>query len=149
MFFVQPECRSEIANRRRLGRWTTRSLRRVPMIAIAAVSFAACSTRSLSGIEAAAGGPAIEHAAAACEARYQSRALTSYAEIAQCEREVSLPEQQRDGPYMTLLYETAWDNEIELYRQIDAGTLTKAQADQQQAIDARNMITIIRSIRRF
>jgi len=148
VFFVQPECRTEIQDRRRGGR-PTRSLRRVLMIAMAAAALAACSTRSLSGIEAAAGGAAIERAAADCAARYQSHALTSYAQVAQCEREVGLPEQQRAGPYMTLLYEVAWDNEIELYRQIDAGTLTKAQADQQQAIDARNMITIIRSIRRF
>lgn len=119
------------------------------VIPLAAAALAACSTRSLSGIDAATAGPAIETAVADCEARYQNRALSSYEQVAQCEEAVALPEQQREGPYLTGLYEVAWSNKIELYRKVDAGTLTKPEADRQQAIDSRNMIAIIRSIRRF
>jgi hypothetical protein len=69
--------------------------------------------------------------------------------VAQCEEAVALPEPQREGPYMTGLYEVAWSNKIELYRKVDAGALTKPEADRQQAIDSRNMIVIIRALRRF
>ena|ERR1700722_3742881 len=128
---------------------TARSTLRVLVILLAAAALAACSTRSLEGLDAATAGPAIDHAVADCEARYQSRALTSYEQVAECEQAVALPEQKRAGPYLGLLYTTAWDNKIELYRDVDAGRLAKPDADQQQAIDSRNMITIIRSIRRF
>jgi len=142
LFLVEHPDRVDI-DRHRLARF------RFLIIPLAAATLAACSTRSLSGIDAATAGPAIDTAVAECEAQYRNRALTSYEQVAQCEEAVALPEQQREGPYLTGLYEVAWSNKIELYRMVDAGALAKPEADRQQAIDSRNMIVIIRSIRRF
>jgi hypothetical protein len=119
------------------------------LLLVLAIGLGACSTRSLAGLETAADGPAVQQAVADCEARYQGGALNSYRLVAECERAVALPEEQREGPYLTGLYEVLWRNKIELYDKIDAGRLTKPEADQQQAIDARNIVGIVRDIRRL
>jgi hypothetical protein len=65
LFFAEPAHRVEI-DRRRVARL------RCLVIPLAAAALAACSTRSLSGIDAATAGPAIDAAVADCEARYRS-----------------------------------------------------------------------------
>jgi hypothetical protein len=120
---------------------------RLSALVMAAAALGACSVRSLDGIGAAAGGPAIDQAVTECEARYQAHALTGWEQVAQCEREVATPRQLQEGPNLALLYDETWDNKTRLYRAIDRERLTKAEADARQAIDTRNMITIIQSIR--
>ncbi|MEJ0068075.1 MAG: hypothetical protein WDO24_04385 [Pseudomonadota bacterium] len=48
---------------------------------------------------------------------------------------------------MAGLYAGIWNDKIELYRQVDQGRLSKADADRQIAIDADNRLSIVRSLR--
>ena len=122
---------------------------RISAVAVAALALGACSVRSLDGIEAAADGPALQAAVAECEGRYQAGQLTGWEQVAHCERAVATPRQLEAGPSLGLLYDETWDNKTALYRAVDRARLTKAEADTRQAVDTRNMITIIESIRRF
>lgn len=115
----------------------------------AAAALAGCSVRSLDGIEGAAAGPAIDQAVAACEGRLASQMLVSHEAVALCERTAALPGQLAQGPALEIFYDGVWANKAALYREVDRGHLTQEQADAQQAIDTRNMISIVRSIRRF
>ena len=93
-------------------------------------------------------GPAIQAADAACEPKFADRTLTSLAALAECQRDVALPLQQRDAPGLADMYRGLWRDKIALYARVDRGELTRAAADRAIAIEADNWLTNIRSARR-
>ena len=93
--------------------------------------------------------PEIEAAIATCETKYAEHALTTFAQVAECERDLALPQEQRQQPGLAPLYAAIWNEKIELYSEVDQGRLSKAEADRQHAIDADNRVSIVRSLRRL
>jgi len=93
--------------------------------------------------------PVIHQAITTCEGRYDDHRLTTFAQIAECERDLVVPQLQRDRPRQSGLYAVLSDDKIELYREVDRGRLSKSEADRRYAVEVDNRISIIRSMRRI
>jgi len=92
-------------------------------------------------------GPEVQVAVATCEQQYAARALTSLAQVAQCERAIALPQQIQHTPWLSGMYEGLWRDTIALYARVDGGELSKAEADRRIAIERRNWFTNINAMR--
>jgi hypothetical protein len=117
------------------------------LAAITVLSAFGCATAP-SQPGAVIAGPEVQAAVAACEQKYASRALTNLAQVAECERDLALPEEQRQQPWLSGLFAGVWGDKIALYAQVDRGELTKEEADRKVAIEADNWLNNIRSARR-
>jgi hypothetical protein len=117
------------------------------LAAVAVVSTFGCAAPPAQP-DAMVSDPEIQAATTACEQKYASHALTSWSQVAECERDLALPEEQRQQPSLSGLYAQIWRDRIELYAKVDRGALTKEAADRQNDIDADNWFNIIRGIRR-
>jgi hypothetical protein len=125
-----------------------RLLHRCGAALVIAPLLAACGGDA-SRSDAMAADPAIASATATCEQKLAALQLSNYEQVAQCERDAVLPRVEKTEPELSNLYKAIWDDKIKLYRQVDSGALSKAEADWQQAIDAQNMTNIVRSLRRY
>jgi hypothetical protein len=116
----------------------------------AAVLLAAfgCAAPSSSEPGVVMSGPEVQAATAACEPKYASHALTSLAQLAECERDLALPQEQQQQPWLADMFSGLWRDKVELYAKVDRGELTKPEADRKIAIEADNWLTNIRSARR-
>jgi len=93
-------------------------------------------------------GPEVQAATAACEQKLASHALTGWAQVAECERDLALPQEQAQQSWLSGMFAGLWRDKIALYAKVDRGELTKAEADRQIAIEADNWLNNVRSVRR-
>jgi hypothetical protein len=119
------------------------------LVAAALLSAAGCAASSPSETGAAFSGPEVQSAAAACEPKYASHVLTSWTQVAECERDLALPQEQQHQPWLSGMYEGLWRDKIELYGKVDRGELSKPDADRKIGIEADNWLTNIKSVRRI
>jgi hypothetical protein len=122
-------------------------LRRV--LAVAAVLSAVGCEAPPHQLGAIFSGPEVQAAIATCEQKYASRALTSWTQVAECERDLALPEQQRLQPWLGGMFAGVWRDKVDLYAKLDRGEVTKDEADRKIAIEADNWYDNIRSARRI
>jgi hypothetical protein len=108
-----------------------------------------CDTPSSEPVGAIISGPEVQAAIAACEPKLASHALTSWAQVAECERDLALPVEQQQKPWLAEMFAGVWRDKIDAYGKVDRSELTKDEADRKIAIEADNWLTNIRSVRRF
>ena len=113
------------------------------------LALAACAQGSAQPSGAVMAGPEVQAATATCEARRSAREIATLAQVAQCERDLALPQEQREQPDLAALFASLWSDKIELYGEVDQGRLTQAEADRKIAIRADNWLTNLRSVRRL
>jgi hypothetical protein len=119
------------------------------LAAVIAISASGCAASSSQPIGAIISGPEVQAAVASCEPKYASHALASWSEVAACERDLALPVERQQKPWLAGMFAGVWSDKIELYGKVDHGELTKAEADRKIAIEADNWLVNIESVRRF
>lgn len=113
------------------------------------ISAFGCANSSPQPIGAIISGPEVQAAVASCEPKYASHALTSWSQVAACERDLALPVEQQEKPWLAGMFAGVWSDKIELYAKVDRGEMTKSEADRKIAIEADNWLVNIQSVRRL
>jgi hypothetical protein len=116
------------------------------LIAAALLATFGCAASPSQPMGAIFAGPEVQEAVASCEPKFASHALTSWSQVADCERDLALPAAQQSP--LSPMFAGLWSDKIDLYAKIDRGELTKEAADRKIAIEADNWYTNIRSMRR-
>jgi hypothetical protein len=119
------------------------------LAAAVVMSVVGCANSSSEPIGAIISGPEVQTAVASCEAKFTSHALASWAQVAACERDLALPVEQQQKPWLGGMFAGVWSDKIELYARVDRGELTKDAADRKIAIEADNWLVNIQSVRRI
>jgi hypothetical protein len=120
-------------------------LRHCFVVAVLLATFG-CAEPSSEPMGAIFAGPEVQAAIASCEPKLASHALTSWSQVAECERDLALPAEQQSR--LSPMFAGLWSDKIDLYAKIDRGELTKEAADRKIAIEADNWYTNLRSMRR-
>jgi hypothetical protein len=113
------------------------------------ISASGCSNSPSEPIGAIISGPEVQAAVASCEPKYADHTLTSWSQVAACERDLALPVEQQEKPWLAEMFAGVWSDKIEAYEKVDRGETTKAEADRKIAIEADNWLVNIQSVRRF
>jgi hypothetical protein len=119
------------------------------LVAAVAMSAFGCANSPSEPIGAIISGPEVQEAVASCEAKFASHALTSWSQVAECERDLALPVEQQEKPWLSGMFAGVWSDKIEAYAKVDRGEMTKAEADRKIAIEADNWLVNIQSVRRL